>query len=71
MSTFAIHINTDGDAFADGSAPYEINEILQYAAAKILGGEVSARLHDANGNRVGYFTYAAPDAPEAPLSVDC
>ena len=61
MSKFEVVFSTDNAAFED-NFEYEIDFIfaqVKYAAVG-LGREFS-RLHDSNGNRVGFFNHQKDD----------
>lgn len=64
MSHFAVHISTDGAAFADGNRNIETARLLRELADNLeIHGDVDllVRLRDVNGNRVGFATFNAPD----------
>ena len=52
-----IEIETGNEAFADGNEAAELARILREAARKIENGHTEFKLHDYNGNRVGYCEY--------------
>lgn len=52
---FRLTINTDNDAFADGEAAREVTRILIDTGNRLLAGQESGVLHDANGATVGDF----------------
>ncbi len=53
-----IEIETGNEAFADGNEAAELARILRGAAWMIENGYTEFKLHDYNGNRVGYCEYA-------------
>ena len=53
-----LEIETGNAAFADGNEAAELARILREAARKIENGHTEFKLHDYNGNRVGYCEYA-------------
>ena len=52
-----IEIETGNAAFADGNEAAELARILREAARKIDNRHTEFKLHDHNGNRVGYCEY--------------
>ena len=52
-----IEIETGNEAFADGNEAAELARILRAAAWNIENGYTEFKLHDYNGNRVGYCEY--------------
>ena len=52
-----IEIETGNEAFANGCEAAELARILREAARKIENGHTEFKLHDHNGNRVGYCEY--------------
>ena len=55
--SLTIEIETGNEAFADGNEAAELARILREAARKIDNGHTEFKLHDYNGNRVGYCEY--------------
>ena len=55
-----IEIETGNDAFACNETA-ELARILRVAAGRIENGNMEFRLHDYNGNRVGYCEYDAEE----------
>lgn len=54
-----IAIETENDAFQNGLAQYEINQILQRVSERLWQGITAAPLMDSNGNKVGFFQMPA------------
>lgn len=59
MSEFSVTFNTDNAAFQDGGKDAEVVRILRRLADDIegyAGVDQIIRLHDVNGNRIGFAT---------------
>lgn len=68
--TFSLEIETDNAAFTDDPAA-ELGRILRelvdgWAGEGIGRPDDSGRLYDVNGNRVGSWSYVAPEPDGAP-----
>lgn len=50
-----VRINTDGDAFADGRGPSEVECLLRVIGGRILAGHLDGTVQDRNGNTCGQW----------------
>lgn len=54
---FTLQINVDGAAFQEGGKNQEVARILQEAADNVRANDSLGRIHDVNGNRVGFWVF--------------